>query len=137
MKRRKIEKRKIDPLSVIGISLFLLIIIFITANNIYNSLPNSFGIDLSKQISSDLVCMYNNVYLGKDQIKVPINNKIYFSCKVCEEKFKSDSTTRFSIDPLTGEKIDKAEAYIVLISKGSDDVQYFKSHENFEKFLKK
>jgi hypothetical protein len=136
-KQKKIEKTKFDSFSIVVISVFLIIILSIIVFNTIKFKPNTLDIDITENISSDLVCMVNDSYVGKKQIEIVVNNKLYYGCcDKCESILKNDSTSRFFLDPFTGEKVDKAEAYIVLKSKGKRAVQYFKSRENFEKFIK-
>jgi YHS domain-containing protein len=77
------------------------------------------------------VCMVNDAYMAKDQIPVPVNDKTYYGCcQMCVKTLNEQETARIGTDPLTGEKVDKTEAYIVLL-KDDGTVGYFKSEENY------
>jgi YHS domain-containing protein len=82
--------------------------------------------------------MMNNKYFAKEQIPVEANGKTYYGCcQGCAANLKSNDSIRHTADPLTGEDVDKADAYIVLKPDGSDAVLYFKSAENYLKYIEK
>ncbi|MCS4301578.1 hypothetical protein [Chryseobacterium sp. BIGb0232] len=86
-------------------------------------------------VPSETVCMVNNAYMGKKQIEVPHNGKMYYGCcEMCVKRIPSDKTAREAIDPYTGKTVDKADAYIVMISD-EGEVAYFENEENYRKFL--
>jgi len=88
------------------------------------------------RISNELVCMVNDAYMGIKQYPVPVGDKIYYGCcENCVSKLQDSDEFRFGIDPLTKEKVDKIEAYIVRQSEKTYTVFYFKSKENFEKYM--
>jgi hypothetical protein len=138
MKSKNKKRKKRDYLSLpIGI-FFAIIIAYMLMANIGGILPKSIWVSSQKQLDQDLVCMVNNAYVGKKQIEVIVDRKTYYGCcEMCKVTLKTDSTSRYATDPLTGERVDKAVAYIVLRSKKSDLVHYFKSKENFEQYLLK
>ena len=85
-------------------------------------------------VPSNLVCMVNNTYMGKQQIEVPFEGKMYYGCcKMCEERIPKDESVRYAIDPQTLEKVDKATAYIVMIGDGGE-VVYFENEANYTAF---
>ncbi|REC63409.1 hypothetical protein DRF65_04740 [Chryseobacterium pennae] len=86
-------------------------------------------------VPSETVCMVNNAYMGKKQIEVPHNGKMYYGCcEMCVKRIPSDKTAREAIDPYTGKTVDKADAYIVMISD-EGEVAYFENEENYKKFI--
>ena len=89
-------------------------------------------VGLSKAKPS-LVCMVNDRYMGKEQIPVAVDGKTYYGCcKMCEEKLAKDAAIRSAVDPVSGKKVDKAKAVIGRAS--NDDVVYFESQANLEKY---
>ncbi|MDR6547751.1 YHS domain-containing protein [Chryseobacterium rhizosphaerae] len=87
------------------------------------------------KVPNETVCMVNNAYMGKKQIEVPHNGKIYYGCcEMCVERIPKDKTVREAVDPYTGKTVDKANAYIVVISD-EGEVAYFENEENYKKFL--
>lgn len=85
------------------------------------------------QLKTSHVCMMNNKYLGTEQIPVPVNGKTYYGCCAgCAAALQSNSKIRLATDPYSGETVDKADAFIVLKSKNTKEVQYFKSEKNFK-----
>lgn len=90
----------------------------------------------AKHVPTDEVCMVNDKHMGKKQLEVPFDGKMYYGCcNMCVERIPNDETVRKATDPLTGQKIDKASAYIVSLNE-EGNVAYFESEENFQQFLK-
>lgn len=92
---------------------------------------------VAESLPVNQVCMINDAFMGKDQIPVPVGNKVYYGCcEGCVEKLTNMEETRYGTDPLTGQKVDKADAFIVLNPQGST-VWYFASKENYLQFNNK
>ncbi|MCF6353185.1 MAG: hypothetical protein L3J06_09265 [Cyclobacteriaceae bacterium] len=90
------------------------------------------------RIPTELVCMVNDAFMGRKQYPVPVGDKIYYGCcEMCVDKLQNSDKFRIAIDPLTNEKVDKVEAYIVLASEETGAVYYFASEENYKKFKSK
>ncbi|MNS05542.1 hypothetical protein D3C72_369420 [compost metagenome] len=88
------------------------------------------------RVPNDEVCMVNNTYMGKKQLKVIVNGLAYYGCcKACEERIPTDESVRKAVDPHTTKLVDKAKAYIVLLNEGGD-VAYFENEQNYVQFLK-
>ncbi|WP_268230653.1 hypothetical protein [Sphingobacterium sp. UT-1RO-CII-1] len=86
------------------------------------------------QVPNNLVCMVNDAYMGKEQIEVTVDGKMYYGCcDMCKERIPKDASVRYAIDPHTMQKVDKATAYIVMIAKGGE-VAYFESKSSYEAF---
>lgn len=89
-----------------------------------------------KNVPNNMVCMVNDAYMGKEQIEVPFEGKIYYGCcNMCKEKIPKDENARYTTDPLSLKKISKADAYIVVIGN-NNEVAYFENEENYQQFLK-
>ncbi len=133
-------KTKIEIL-LTGILVFTLIV---SCNN-QKKLDKSTNIEVKKsteklnkqvKLESSLVCYVNNSYMGKEQIPVEVDGKIYYGCcEGCVDKLKNIRETRYALDPLNGSEVDKAEAYIVLKPNGNGEVLYFESEENYIKYF--
>ncbi len=99
------------------------------------------AVDASKvdvRLSTELVCMVNDAFMGRKQYPVPVGDKIYYGCcEMCVSKLQDSDKYRYGIDPLTNEKVDKVEAYIVLASEETGAVYYFANEENYKKFKSK
>lgn len=52
---------------------------------------------------------------------------------MCEERIPKDASVRYAIDPHTMQKVDKASAYIVMIS-AEGEVAYFENKNSFDAF---
>ncbi|NIF04351.1 hypothetical protein F3J23_02760 [Chryseobacterium sp. Tr-659] len=88
-----------------------------------------------EKVPNEMVCMVNNAYMGKKQIEVPHNGKMYYGCcEMCVERIPKDKSSREAIDPFSGKTVDKADAYIVMISD-EGEVAYFENEESYQKFL--
>ncbi|MCD1118369.1 hypothetical protein [Chryseobacterium turcicum] len=89
-----------------------------------------------KNVPSNMVCMVNDAYMGKEQIEVPFEGKMYYGCcNMCKEKIPKDESARYATDPHSLKKISKADAYIVVIGN-NNEVAYFESEGNYQQFLK-
>jgi len=84
------------------------------------------------------VCMINNRFMNSDQIAVSIDNRIYYGCcEGCVKALKDDSTTHYTADPLSGEQVDKAIAFIIGKPGSKEDVLYFKTETNAREYFAK
>ena len=88
---------------------------------------------LEKVSDRSLVCMVNDRYFGREQIAVEVAGKTYYGCcAMCKERLTKDEAARSAVDPVSGEKVDKAAA---VIGRASDDtVVYFENLANFKKY---
>ncbi|MCC6503740.1 MAG: hypothetical protein IT362_11495 [Deltaproteobacteria bacterium] len=86
-----------------------------------------------KPVETSQVCMVNDTYMNKPQIPVTVEGKTYYGCcEGCVGRLKGDRSVRFSKDPVTGQEVDKAAAYITMQPDGT--VLYFKSMETAKKY---
>lgn len=82
---------------------------------------------------TNMVCMVNNQYMGREQIPVVVDKRTYFGCcPMCKERLERDATLRSAIDPVSRRPVDKAAAVIGKTAKG--DVLYFENHENLQRY---
>ncbi len=85
-------------------------------------------------VETKTVCMVNDRAMGKDQIPVEVGGKTYYGCcKMCVGNLTNNREYRYSTDPMSGNEVDKAAAYIV--QKPGGDVIYFESEENAKKHI--
>jgi YHS domain-containing protein len=90
---------------------------------------------IGDQVPNDLVCMVNDAYMAKAQIPIGVNGKIYYGCcNMCVETLNEKETARLAVDPITGEAVDKSEAFIVLLNKNGA-VAYYKSEATYKRAL--
>jgi YHS domain-containing protein len=95
------------------------------------TLPN-----LGDSIAHMRVCMASNIYLGSKQIAVPSGGKIYFACsEQCVHQLGIDSI-RYTIDPVSEQKVDKAMSIITLNPDKTGAVIYFESIDTYSRYLK-
>ena len=142
MKRKKSltikgKKAKLDRESIVVLSFFVLVVLGIIAYNIWNNTAPATWVSMDEQLPNNKVCMVNDAYMGVDQIEVPVGDKMYYGCcEMCVEKLNTLESARFATDPFTGEKVDKADAFIVLKSKTTGEVYYFQSADTYQQFKK-
>jgi hypothetical protein len=91
----------------------------------------------SAALPKELVCMVNNAYMGKKQVPVPFEDKLYYGCcQMCVKTIQNDRSVRVAFDPLTKKEVDKSGAFITLNPATRDgSVLYFESEENFQKYI--
>ena len=90
------------------------------------------------KLSNSQVCMINNRFMNSDQIPVPLNHKIYYGCcEGCVKALNEDSTSHYTSDPLSGEQVDKAIAFIIGKPGSKEDVLYFKNEKNAREYFLK
>jgi YHS domain-containing protein len=86
-----------------------------------------------KRVENKKVCMVNNAAFEKDQIPVAVEGKTYYGCcEMCKEKLAKDFNARTGVDPVTGNKVDKAVAVIAAQTDGT--VLYFESDKTLERY---
>jgi len=93
----------------------------------------------NRRLPLDQICMVNNAFMGKEQIEVPFDGKMYYGCcEMCVEKIQTQKAARYAIDPQTGNEVDKAVAYITLDPTGSNNaVLYFESEQTSNQYFSK
>ena len=91
----------------------------------------------SAKLKTSQVCMMNNKYFETEQIPVSVNGKNYYGCCAgCAASLQNNPQIRQATDPYSGEAVDKADAFIVLKSDATKEVQYFKSEQNYQEYQK-
>lgn len=79
------------------------------------------------------VCMVNDQYMGSPQIPVAVLGKTYFGCcAMCKQKLETNEAVRTAIDPVSGKRVDKANAVIARNEKGR--VLYFEDESNLRRY---
>ncbi|WP_268139715.1 hypothetical protein [Salinimicrobium sp. TH3] len=105
-------------------------------NKVLKSANTGAKYKLWDQVPNNEVCMVNNAYMGRLQLEVPYDGRMYYGCcEMCVERIPQDEDVRIAIDPMTSEEVDKATAFIVLTGE-QREVAYFKNEENYLNFLK-
>ena len=85
------------------------------------------------QVEPKYVCMINNQRFPKKQIPIDVENRTYYGCcDMCKQKLENDPESRTAIDPVSGNKVDKATAIIGASSDGK--VFYFENLGNLKRF---
>ena len=97
------------------------------------SLPLLAAADGVKQVPSKHVCFITGKRYDKTLPAEVINGKKYYYChEDCFNQLKSDPATRTAIDPMSGVKVDKADAVVGVDKNGN--VFYFENMYNLHKF---
>lgn len=88
------------------------------------------------QVENKKVCMVTNMLFPRDQIPVQVGKKTYYGCcENCKKTLSEDASSRTALDPVSGKRVDKAQAVIGAFADGS--VLYFESKKNLETYAKK
>lgn len=129
-----------DRQSIIILSIFGAVVIaglYWAFSDTFSKIP----VDISEeeQIPNELVCMVNDAFMGIEQIPVEADGKTYYGCcQMCVSKIKENTdNVRYATDPYSGEKVDKAEAFIAFKPGQQREVLYFSSEENYNAYLDK
>lgn len=87
-------------------------------------------------VENEKVCMVNDRYMVVKQIPVEADGITYYGCcENCVAKIQNNlGDVRYSKDPLSGNKVDKAKAVIVQ-NKVDGVVYYFESQASAAKFI--
>ena len=86
-------------------------------------------------VPNDLVCMVNNDYMGREQLEVEVDGKIYYGCcEMCQERLPVDESVRVAIDPISQKEVDKADA-VIAVTGERGEVTYFENKENYQKHI--
>ncbi len=88
-------------------------------------------------VSNDKVCMVNNRYMYVNQIPIKVDGITYYGCcEDCVMKIQKNlGDVRYAKEPITGDKVDKANAIIVQNIKDGM-VYYFGTKELADSFIK-
>jgi YHS domain-containing protein len=88
---------------------------------------------VQKVADRSLVCMVNDMDMGKAQIPVVVEGQTYYGCcAMCKERLAKDAAIRTAVDPVSGKSVDKAKAVIGKRADGS--VLYFESDKNLREY---
>ena len=87
-----------------------------------------------RRVPVERVCMMNNQDMGKDQIPVPVGDKMYYGCCAgCVKALTENANDiRYAKDPVSGARVDKATAVIGALP--DNRAFYFESEETFDRF---
>jgi len=119
---------------LVGVGLFILIIFLFMANYQDKNLTGKtiLNNELTK-VENKYVCMVTNKLFDTPQIPVEIEDKTYYGCCMgCKAKLENYPDTRYAIDPVSNNKVNKATAIIGVTPSGK--ILYFESQENFDKY---
>lgn len=88
---------------------------------------------VEKVADPSLVCMVNDMDMGKEQIPVVVEGRTYYGCcAMCKDRLARDASARTAVDPVSAKTVDKATAVIGRKPDGS--VLYFETEANLEKY---
>jgi YHS domain-containing protein len=86
-----------------------------------------------RQISAEKVCMLDDWTLDSALFPAEVAGKTYYCCfEKCGEKLQANPELRFAVDPISGVKLDKADAVYGVSRDGKG--YYFETLENLEMF---
>ena len=97
------------------------------------ALPILAADDTVKQVNPKNICFMNKTRFQRSLPSVKVDGKTYYGCcSDCLDTLKSSPEARVAIDPVSGNKIDKADALIGVDKNGK--VYFFENRENMRKF---
>ena len=119
---------------LVGVGLFILIIFLFMANYQDKNLTGKTILNNElTEVENKYVCMITNQLFDTPQIPVKIEDKTYYGCCMgCKAKLENYPDTRYAIDPVSNNKVNKATAIIGVTSSGK--ILYFESQESFDKY---
>ena len=86
-----------------------------------------------KQINAKNVCFMNLKRFDRTLKSVEVNGKRYYGCcSDCLAQLKDNAERRMAVDPVSGAKIDKADAVIGMDKNGN--IYFFENTNNLHKF---
>ena len=89
-----------------------------------------------QRVEAKRVCMVNDQVFDRDMIPVEFESKTYFGCcNMCKARLTQDAEARTAVDPISGNKVDKATAIFGALPDHT--VLYFENEKTFEEYLKK
>lgn len=92
-------------------------------------------VNIGDIVPNNLVCMVNNDYMGREQLEVEVDGKIYYGCcEMCQKRLPNDESVRMAVDPISNKKVDKAEA-VIAVTGAYGEVTYFENQENYKKYV--
>ena len=84
-------------------------------------------------VSKRMICMITNKAYSKPQLPVTVKGRTYYGCcDMCRHTLKTDASSRYAIDPISGKKVDKSKAVVGKDAKGS--VVYFQNQADFDAY---
>lgn len=89
-------------------------------------------------VDNEKVCMVNDKFMSVKQIPIAVDGITYYGCcQNCVKKIQDNlGDVRYSKDPISGKKVDKASA-IVVQNKEDGTVKYFESKASAQGYMKK
>lgn len=88
-----------------------------------------------KAVPKDEVCMVQKYFMGGGQLTpVPLDGKTYWvCCQGCKDTITKDPSERWAVDPVSGKKVNKADAVLGLAP--NDTVKFFENEANRDAFV--
>ena len=91
------------------------------------------GVDSLKRVDAKYTCFVTKHLFAKVQHPVAIEGKTYYGCcQMCNTKLKNDPALRYDTDPVSGNKVNKADAIIGVDDQGR--IYFFENEQDFKKF---
>lgn len=103
----------------------------------YNK-TNAYKAYVGIEIPDSMVCMVNGEIKNKAITSVEVMGKTYYGCcGNCISKLKGNlNNSLYSMDPVTGKRIDKADAYIRINPKNKKQAAFFESIDTYNSYIK-
>jgi YHS domain-containing protein len=88
-----------------------------------------------RPVAKDEVCMVQKYFMASGKLTpVPLDGKTYWvCCQGCKNTITQDPQERWAVDPVSGRKVNKADA--VLGRAPNDSVLFFENEKNRDAFV--
>lgn len=85
-------------------------------------------------VPKDEICMVQKYYMGPGKMTpVVLDNKTYYvCCQGCKDTITKDPNERWAIDPVSGKKVNKADAVLGKATNGQ--IHFFESEADRDAF---
>ncbi len=85
------------------------------------------------RVEAKYVCSINKKFFDRAQIPVTVQGCTYYACcQSCKNELLNDAMSRMDVDPVSGNRVDKASAVIGADRAGN--VYYFENLNNLKAF---
>lgn len=86
-----------------------------------------------REVSANEVCMLDDEYAESGLLPISLDGKTYYCCiPDCATHLKEDGPLQYATDPVSGKRLDKADAMYGSSKQGR--IYYFENAENLQQF---
>lgn len=140
-KKTKWQEWAITTLAITSVAATLIWIVLMAHNSTPSSAGHNHRNDFPESnvlLEPNKLCMSTNAFMAEytPMLVLNLDGTYYACCQHCLTALQSNEAERYAIDPVSKNRISKAEAFICLHHDKSGTVCYFESKENHLAFIK-